>query len=68
MKALVTGASSGIGRDMSKYLLDLGYELIVVSKNKENLDKEFKYYKDRVKTYAYDLTKEEECIKLCGCR
>lgn len=64
MKVLVTGASSGIGRDMSKYLLELGYDLIVVSKNKEKLEKEFKEYKDRVKIYAVDLTKEEECIKL----
>ena len=64
MKALVTGASSGIGRDMAKYLLKLNYDLILVARNKEKLDKEFKKYKDRVKTYAYDLAKEEECKKL----
>lgn len=64
MKALVTGASSGMGRDMAKYLLNLGYDIIAVAKNKENLDKQFREYKDRVKTYVYDLTKEEECIKL----
>jgi len=64
MKALVTGASSGIGRDMSKYLLDLGYNIIAVSKDKEKLNKEFREYKHKVKIYAYDLTKEEECIKL----
>lgn len=64
MKALVTGASSGMGRDMAKYLLDLNYDLILVSKNKEKLDKEFKKYKDKVKTYAFDLTKEDECKKL----
>lgn len=64
MKALVTGASSGIGRDMAKYLLKLNYDLILVSRNKEKLDKEFIVYKDRVKTYSYDLTKEEECKKL----
>ena len=64
MKVLVTGASSGMGRDMAKYLLNLGYSIIAVAKSKENLDKEFKEYKNKVKTYAYDLTKEEECIKL----
>ena len=64
MKALVTGASSGMGRDMAKYLLELNYDLILVSRNKEKLDKEFESYKDKVKTYSFDLTKEEECIKL----
>ncbi len=64
MKALVTGASSGMGRDMAKYLLDLNYNLILVSQDKEKLDKEFENYKDKVKTYSFDLTKEEECKKL----
>ena len=64
MKALITGASSGIGRDMAKYLLELNYNLILVSRNKEKLDKEFKEYKNRVKTYSFDLSKEEECYKL----
>ena len=63
MKALVTGASSGIGRDMAKYLNKLGYELYLVSKNKKDLDREFKNYK-KVHTYSYDLRKEEECMKL----
>lgn len=63
MKALVTGASSGIGRDMAKYLKSLGYELYLVSQNKKDLDREFKGY-DKVHTYSYDLRKEEECIKL----
>ena len=64
MKALVTGASSGMGRDMAKYLLKLGYDVIVVAKDKKELDKEYKEYKKRVKCYSFDLTKEEECVKL----
>jgi len=31
MKALVTGASSGIGRDMARYLSSLGYDIIAVA-------------------------------------
>ena len=64
MLALITGASSGMGRDMAKYLLELNYNLILVSRDKEKLDKEFKKNKNKVKTYAFDLTKEEECKKL----
>lgn len=37
--ALVTGASSGIGRDMVRYLFGLGYNLIIVARNKDGLDK-----------------------------
>ena len=40
MKALVTGASSGIGRDMARYLSSLGHDLILVARNKENLELE----------------------------
>ncbi len=64
MKALITGASSGMGRDMAKYLLKLNYELLLVAKDKEKLDRQFIGFEDKVKTYSYDLTKETECIKL----
>jgi len=37
MKALITGASSGIGREIALYLSDLGYDIIVVARNKEKL-------------------------------
>ena len=39
MWALVTGASSGIGRDMSRYLHSLGYNLIIVARDLEKLEK-----------------------------
>ena len=37
MKVLITGASSGIGRDMARYMSKLGYDLILVARNEEGL-------------------------------
>ena len=42
MKALITVASSGIGKEMAKYLLNYNYELFLVAKDKDQLDKIFK--------------------------
>ena len=42
MKVLITGASSGIGKNMALYLASMGCELYVVSRDKKKLDKIYK--------------------------
>ena len=38
MKALITGASGGIGRDMARYLVSLGHSVIAVGRNEKKLE------------------------------
>lgn len=64
MKALVTGASSGMGKDMAKYLASLGYDLFVVSRDKEKLESIYKDEKVKVTIIDMDLTNTDNCIKL----
>lgn len=64
MKALVTGASSGIGKEIALYLNSLGYDLYVVSRKKKTLDKIYTTINGNVITIEKDLSKEEDCYQL----
>ena len=64
MKALITGASSGIGRDMAKYLGKKGFDLILVARNKERLEEVKKGINTNVEIITMDLASEENCIEL----
>lgn len=64
MKALVTGASSGIGRDMARYLSRLGYDLIIVAQREDRLIKLKEELKTNVQVISMDLSNKENCINL----
>lgn len=64
MKALVTGASSGIGRDMARYLSRLGYDLIIVAQREDRLNKLKEELKTNVQVITMDLSSKENCINL----
>ena len=64
MKALVTGASSGIGRDMSKYLSSLGYDLVIVARRRELLEELKSELSTNVEIVCLDVSQKENCIKL----
>lgn len=70
MKALVTGASSGIGREIALYLSRLGYDLYVVSRDKKKLEKIFQGCKGKVTSIELDLRDSDCCYQLyqmlCG--
>ena len=56
MKAVVTGASSGLGREFAKYLDSLGYELFLVSRDKEELENTSRELKNKSKIIVMDLS------------
>lgn len=63
--ALITGASSGIGRDMSKDLAKRGYNLILVSRDEQKLEELKKEFNEiEVTVIAMDLSDSENCKKL----
>ena len=64
MLALITGASSGIGRDMTRVLDSLGYETIIVGRDEKNLLKVKNDLNNKPEIIVADLSIKEECIKV----
>lgn len=64
MKALVTGATSGIGRDMTRYLISLGYKVFAVGRKREKLKELEAEFGDKIKTIEQDVSNKENCIQI----
>lgn len=68
MKVLITGASSGIGRDMARVLASKGYNLVLVARNEEPLRKLAEELKEKnkieVEMITMDLSIVENCKEL----
>lgn len=59
MKALITGASSGIGLDMARYLSTKKWELILVARSKEKLEEIQEQLPTKVTIIVADLSNEQ---------
>ena len=64
MKALITGASSGIGRDMARVLDKKGYDLILVARDFEKLNEVKNELKNNVEIVTMDISEVENCKKI----
>lgn len=64
MKALITGASSGIGKNMAYVLANKGIDLILVARNKDEMLKIKENVKVNVEVIELDLLKEKNVFKL----
>ncbi len=64
MKALITGGSSGIGRDMAYYLSSKGIDLILVGRNIDALNSVKEKCKTDVEVIDIDLSVQDNVYKL----
>ena len=64
MKALITGASSGIGRDIAKELSKRGYDLILVARDLEKLNELKSELKTNSEAVEMDVSIPENCKQL----
>ncbi len=70
MKVLITGASSGIGKEMAKIFSRKGYDLVLVARDLSKLEElktqlETERPNSTVQTVSVDLSVEDNCKKLC---
>lgn len=64
MKALITGASSGIGKCLAFSLADKGYDIILVGRDKEKLEQIKKQLKTNSEIYLCEVSKEKDLYNL----
>lgn len=64
MKALITGASSGIGKQIAIELSKKGYDVILVARNEEKLKETAKEIKTTAKIIIKDISNVENCKEL----
>ena len=64
MKALITGASSGIGRDIARNLSKKGCDLVLVARDLEKLNELKEELKTNVEIESTDLSIAENCKNL----
>lgn len=64
MKALITGASSGLGREMARILSDKGYDIIAVARRVDRLEDLKKELKTNTEIICMDVTDIEKCKEL----
>lgn len=65
MKALITGASSGIGKEISRVLAAMGYDLIIAARSYDKLMELKAELKNvDVRVITVDLSREEDALDL----
>lgn len=64
MKALITGASSGLGREMARILSEKGYDIIAVARREDRLTELKGELKTNVEIVVLDVSDIDKCKEL----
>lgn len=64
MKALITGGTSGLGKEMALSLLKRGYDVTLIARKEGDLKEIEEKSGKKVEFFSYDLSREEECYRL----
>lgn len=64
MRALITGASSGIGRELARALGNRGYDLVLVARSRPLLEELARECPTAVEIHVLDLSQAEACYQL----
>lgn len=61
MRAVITGASSGIGRDMARLLASKGYDLTLIARREDRLNELARELPVKCQVLSADLSNVREC-------
>ena len=64
MKAIITGASNGIGKDMAELLSSRGYEVVLVARSEDKLKQLQNSLPTPAEVVVADLSRPESCFAL----
>ena len=64
MRAVITGASSGLGREFAMILDRMGYDIVAVARREERLIELKDSLKNNTEIRVLDLSYEGDCYKL----
>lgn len=62
--AVITGASSGIGREFALHLADMGYSLVLVARREDKLLELSEHLPVQAECIRADLSRQEDCYAL----
>ena len=64
MKAVITGANSGIGKSLAIELANMGYDIVAIARNPKTLEELKKEISSDCEIIVADVSKKEICLEV----